>query len=172
MDGEDDSGPGRPERSPARASREDVGNDPPQVGQAEGRGGILVERARVADGGSGLAANPRGGVVRLFPDEELATGLCVAEGLETALSAAKGFRPVWATLDAGNLAALPVPPGVEALTIVADNDPPNPATGRRAGIGAAEACAERWAAAGVEVRIWRAPAEGTDMNDFVRGAAA
>ncbi len=113
-----------------------------------------------------------GGVVRLFDDEELSTGLCVAEGLETALSAAKGFRPTWATLDAGNLAVLPVLPGVEALTIVADNDPPNPATGRHAGIEAAWACAASWTKAGAEVRVWLAPDEGADLNDYVREVAA
>jgi hypothetical protein len=37
---------------------------------------------------------------------------------------------------------------------------------------AAEACAERWAEAGAEVRIWHAPAEGDDFNDFVARAAA
>ena len=111
-------------------------------------------------------------MVRLFPDEELATGLCVAEGLETALSAAKGFRPVWATIDAGNLAAFPVLPGVECLTIVADNDPANPRTGRRAGIEAAWACAASWTKAGAQVRVWVAPDEGQDLNDFVREDAA
>ena len=111
-------------------------------------------------------------MVRLFADEELTTGLCVAEGLETALSAAKGFRPTWATLDAGNLAALPVLPGVEALTIVADNDPPNPRTGRRTGIEAAWACAASWTKAGAEVRVWLAPDEGADLNDYVREVAA
>jgi hypothetical protein len=79
---------------------------------------------------------------------------------------------VWATIDAGNLAAFPVLPGVEALTIVADHDRPNPRTGRRAGTEAAEACARRWAEAGAEVRIWLAPDEGADLNDYVREAAA
>ena len=111
-------------------------------------------------------------MVRLHPDEGLITGLLVAEGLETALSAALGFRPVWATIDAGNLAAFPVLPGVECLTILADHDRPNPRTGRRAGLVAAEACARRWLAAGAEVRVWRAPAEGEDFNDFVTAEAA
>jgi len=144
---------------------------------------INLHRTWLAADGSGKADIPKprlllkghrkhGGVVRLLPDEELTTGLCVAEGLETALTAAKGFRPAWACLDAGNLAAFPVLPGVEALTIVADHDRPNPRTGRRAGTEAAEACTRRWTEAGAEVRVWQAPDEGEDLNDFVREAAA
>jgi hypothetical protein len=113
-----------------------------------------------------------GGVVRLWPDEEVSTGLCIAEGLETALTTAHGFTPVWACIDAGNLAAFPVLPGIESLTIVADHDKPNPKTGKRAGIEAAEACAERWLSAEKEVRIWRAGTEGQDFNDWFTGAAA
>jgi hypothetical protein len=108
---------------------------------------INLHRTWLAADGSGKADIPKprlflkhhrkhGGVIRLFPDEELTTGLCVAEGLETALSAALGFRPVWATLDAGNLAAFPVLPGVECLTIVADHDlarPSRPAGRARGG---------------------------------------
>jgi putative DNA primase/helicase len=90
-------------------------------------------------------------------------GLLIGEGLETCFSAALGFQPVWACLDAGNLETLPVLGGIEALTIVADRD--------EAGIKAAGACGRRWLRAGVEVRIWKAPSEGADMNDFA-GAAA
>lgn len=119
-----------------------------------------------------LADREKVGVVRLWPDEELTHGLCVGEGLETCLTAAHGFTPVWACLDAANLAVLPVLPGVEALTIVADHDEPNPRTGKRAGTRAAAECAERWLAAGREVRVWKAPTEGADFNDFAREAAA
>ena len=59
----------------------------------------------------------------------------VAEGIESALSLAWAFVPVWACIDAGNLAALPVLDGIEALTIAADNDP--------AGQAAAQTCATR-----------------------------
>jgi CHC2-type zinc finger protein len=34
-----------------------------------------------------------GGVIRLWPDEKVTTGLCVAEGIETALTAAPRLRP-------------------------------------------------------------------------------
>jgi hypothetical protein len=113
-----------------------------------------------------------GGVVRLWPDEEIVYSLCVAEGIETALSAALGFGLAWATIDADNVKKLPVLPGIEALTIVADHDHPNPKSGRRAGLAAAKECARRWAEAGCEVRVWRAPEPGADFNDFAQGTAA
>ena len=90
----------------------------------------------------------RGGVIRLWPDECVTTGLALAEGIESALAAARLFQPVWAALAASNLAQFPVLPGVEALTIYADHD--------NIGIIAAKACARRWHEAGREVRI-RAP---------------
>ncbi len=105
----------------------------------------------------------RGGCVRLWPDEAVTTGLGIAEGIETALSLAHAFRPVWALIDAGNLAALPELPGIEALTIAADNDP--------AGTAAADECAERWAAAGREVCIVQAEGERQDLNDLARATA-
>jgi putative DNA primase/helicase len=102
----------------------------------------------------------QGGVIRLWPDEAVTTGLGIAEGIESALSLAHAFRPVWSCIDAGNLAAFPVLPGIECLTIAADNDP--------AGIRAANACAERWHQAGREVRLVMPPAEGADLNDLAR----
>jgi putative DNA primase/helicase len=82
------------------------------------------------------------------------------------------FGLAWATLDAANLAALPVLGGIEALTVVSDHDPPNAKTGIRPGNAAAEECARRWARAGVEVRVWTSPTPGTDLNDFARAGAA
>jgi hypothetical protein len=113
-----------------------------------------------------------GGVIRLWPDDAVTCGLLIAEGIETALTAAIGFGLAWSCIDAGNLGALPVLPGIEALTIVADHDPPNPRTGKRAGEEAACECARRWVAAGCEVRVWRAPEPGNDFNDFAKEAAA
>src|SRR5690606_13343210 len=77
----------------------------------------------------------RGGVIRLWPDESVTTGLGIAEGIETALSAAHAFQPVWSVLDAGNLCIFPVLDGIESLTISADND--------AAGLKAARACGQR-----------------------------
>jgi putative DNA primase/helicase len=99
-----------------------------------------------------------GGVIRLVDDECVSNGLGIAEGIETALSVMKGgWRPVWSCIDAGNLGSFPVLNGVECLTIFADNDP--------AGIKAAEQCAERWQAAGKEVRSVLPQTYKTDWND-------
>jgi len=98
-----------------------------------------------------------GGVVRLSADDEVTSALGVAEGIETAL--AVPFRPVWACLSAGQLAAFPVLAGIEALTIFADQD--------KAGLDAANACGERWHAADREVTM-AAPLQG----DFADRRAA
>ncbi len=116
-----------------------------------------VKPARMLLGGH----TKQGGVVRLWPDEFVTTGLGIAEGIETALSMAHAYTPVWACLDAGNLALLPVLQGVETLLIGADNDP----AGRRA----AQECAGRWHAAGVEVLITKQ--EQNDLNDVLQEAA-
>lgn len=103
------------------------------------------------------------GVLRLWPDEAVTYGLGVAEGVETALSLAHAFTPVWACIDAGNLAGLPALAGVESIFIAADND--------EAGLRAAHECAARWHLAGREVRLIVAPDDGSDLNDLARGAA-
>ena len=103
-----------------------------------------------------------GGVVRLWPDEAVTMGLGVAEGIETALSLAHAFTPVWACIDASNLAAFPVLEGVESLAIAVDHD--------FAGIAAANTCAERWTAAGREVRVVMAATPKADLNDLARAA--
>ncbi|SPR99314.1 DUF7146 domain-containing protein [Cupriavidus taiwanensis] len=104
----------------------------------------------------------QGGVIRLWPDEAVTAGLGIAEGIETALSLAWAHAPVWACIDAGNLAAFPYLAGVECLVIGADNDP--------AGKAAADTCAQRWAAAGAEVYVTR-QAEN-DLNDVLMEVAA
>lgn len=143
---------------------------------------MTLHRTWLARDGSGKAAidRPRllwpglpkaGGVVRLLADDEISTGLAIAEGIETALSALAVGYPVWACIDAGNLAGFPVLEGIEALTILADRDRPD-RHGRRAGQEAAEACAARWRAAGREVRVWLPLAEGEDFNDVAQRMAA
>jgi hypothetical protein len=124
------------------------------------------------------AAKPRslgttaGGVIRLWPDEDVGEGLVIGEGVETVLAAAtriehKGtmLRPAWAVGSAGALEAFPVLAGVEALTILVDHD----ASG--AGQRAAERCAERWARAGREVTLLTPRDLGLDFNDLVRWIA-
>jgi putative DNA primase/helicase len=107
-----------------------------------------------------------GGVVRLWPDEEVTLGLLIGEGIESSLTAAHGFQPVWACLDKGNMADFPVLAGIDCLTIVADHD--RDGGGQRA----AESCARRWLAAGVETRVWMSESLGQDFNDFAGGGAA
>jgi hypothetical protein len=120
-----------------------------------------------ADGTKALVDPPRlllkdhrkaGGVIRLWPDDAVTRGLAIAEGIETALAAAHAFTPVWAAIDAGNLAAFPVLVGIESLTIFADADD--------AGMKAAVACAQRWAAHAEVVTITPRQA-GADIADLV-----
>ena len=103
----------------------------------------------------------QGGVIRLWPDEYVSHGLAITEGIETALSLAHAYQPVWSCVDAGNLAAFPVLAGIESLVIGADNDP--------AGQKAARTCATRWADADREVLVTRQSAN--DLNDVVKEAA-
>ena len=117
----------------------------------------LGNKARMVLGKHSTAS----GVVRLWADEDVTHGLGVAEGIETALSLAHGFQPVWALIDAGHIAKFKPLPGIESLTIACDNDP--------AGIKAARQCAAAWAAAGVEVFVTRQ--EPNDLNDVVKGVA-
>ena len=105
-----------------------------------------------------------GAVVRLWPDESVTLGLAVGEGVETCLSLAHAFTPVWACMDAGNLAALPVLGGIESLLIAADND--------EAGIDASEACAQRWVSAGCEVSIVTPGGAANDINDLAQEVVA
>jgi putative DNA primase/helicase len=107
-----------------------------------------------------------GGAVRLAaadPDKPL----LVAEGIETALSAmqASGL-PAWAALSTSGLKSLELPQEIATVTICADNDE------NGAGIGAAQAAAQRWTSEGRTVRVAIPEHTGTDFNDVLRGAAA
>lgn len=108
-----------------------------------------------------LAAGHRkaGGVIRLWPRQS-GQPLGIAEGIETALSLAWAVSPAWAAIDAGNLAALPVLPGVPELLIAVDADP--------AGEAASAECSTRWLAAGRRVRLVRPDAGCSDLNDVAQ----
>ena len=99
-----------------------------------------------------------GGVIRLWPNESVTTGIAIAEGVETALAAAHAYTPIWAAIDAGNLQAIPVLAGIECLVIIADHDD--------RGLQAAAVCAQRWADGGREVSIVTPDAEGADLADL------
>jgi len=99
----------------------------------------------------------QGGVIRLFPDECVTTGLGIAEGIETALSLAHEYTPVWAAVSAGNMASLPALDGVESLMIAVDQDD--------AGRSAAQVLAHRWIGDGREVFVMQVP--NGDLNDHI-----
>lgn len=123
---------------------------------ADGRGKAALQPARLL-----LPRHEKAGaVVRLFPDEAVTTGLGLSEGIESALSLAHVGLPVWAAIDAGNLAELPVLDGIEELAIAVDRDP--------AGERAADSIAHRWITAGRRVRLVK-PRAG-DLNDIATGA--
>ena len=107
----------------------------------------------------GIAA---GAAVKLDADDTVTMGLTIGEGIETCLAARQlGLRPAWALGSAGAVSAFPVLGGVEALTILAENDPTNRT--------AVETCAARWHAAGREVIVVE-PVAGSDILDSMREA--
>ena len=97
------------------------------------------------------------GVIRLYPDEYASIGLGIAEGIETALSLAHEYQPVWAAINAGNMGSIPVLNGIECLTIAVDTDD--------AGRSATESLSRRWHEAGIKVRHFRV--EHGDLNDHL-----
>jgi hypothetical protein len=115
----------------------------------------------------------KGCVIRLWPDDEVTTGLVLGEGIETVLAAATriahrgtSLSPAWAAGDAGHLAALPILAGIEVLTLLVDHDE------SRTGQDAAQACSARWTAAGREVIRLVPRLVRTDFADLVRGRPA
>jgi putative DNA primase/helicase len=103
------------------------------------------------------------GVVRLSSDEDVLAGLFIAEGLETALAGMSiGLRPMWSTGSTSIMAKLPVVSGIEAITILADND----ADG--AGERAANELNERWKNAGRDTKVLAPETQG-DLNDLLMG---
>ena len=129
---------------------------------------------RPITGEKAIALGPMGGcVIRLWPDEAVEQGLVIGEGVETVLSAATRMvhrgtllQPAWAACVANNIKNFPVLPGIEALTVLVDNDPPD-RHGRRAGQDAAAECTARWSAAGREVIRLTPNAVDADFNDVV-----
>ena len=104
-----------------------------------------------------------GAAIKLDADDAVLDGLHIGEGVETCLAARQlGLRPTWALGSAGAIAAFPVLNGIEALTLLAEQDD--------ASARAVEACAARWHAIGREVLINRAVG-GKDLNDALRVAA-
>ena len=124
---------------------------------------------RPIDGGKPKALGPTAGcIIRLWPDEAVEGGLALGEGVETVLAAATRIehrgtllQPAWASGSAGNMANFPVLSGIEALTLLIDND----ASG--AGQRASEECRARWVAAGREVTALIPNISNSDFNNLV-----
>lgn len=143
-----------------------------------------IHRTALQPDGSGKATLPglhdprkmlgsnKGACVKLSPDAHVTRGLGIAEGLETALSVIGnfGFSPVWSLLTAGALARFPVLPGIECLSIFADND--HVKNGKQAGTEAARQCSSNWTGADRECAIWSPPDIGSDFNDLTGRIAA
>ena len=141
------------------------------VSDAQTREPLSIHRTWITKTGKAPIDPPRAplanhslknGVIRLWPDDYVTGGLAICEGIETALSLAHGFTPVWSVLDAGHMEKFSVIRSVEVLTIGADND--------KAGLDAARACAARWLAQGKTVRITQQ--HTNDINDILTEAAA
>jgi putative DNA primase/helicase len=113
-----------------------------------------------------IIGHPNGGAVRLAP---ATVELGVAEGIETALSAAELHGiPTWACLNTSTLQAFMVPPAVKRVVIFADRDKLNPKTGKRAGTVAAGTLATRLLEQRIACRI-QYPALGfKDCNDELK----
>jgi len=101
-----------------------------------------------------------GSAIKLDGDDAVLEGLHIGEGVETCLAARElGLRPAWALGSAGAIAAFPVLPAIEALSLLAEHDEAN--------ARAIEACGARWHEAGREVLIIK-PIGGNDLNDAAR----
>jgi putative DNA primase/helicase len=104
--------------------------------------------------------------IKLDADETVTTGLTIGEGIETALAARQlGFKPAWAMGSVSTMSTFPVLSGIEALTLLAEDDK------KGANAKAIHACGMRWHGAGREV-ITVASKTGGDVNDAIKGRAA
>jgi hypothetical protein len=122
----------------------------------------LGERARVPTPRKTIGRRPPGAAVRLHaPGAEL----LVAEGVPSALSAARLLAlPAWALLAAGALALWNPPAGVTSVVIAADRDP--------AGARAAWRLLRRLRQAGIACRLCWPPAPHRDWNDALMAVLA
>jgi len=100
--------------------------------------------------------------IKLSADADVADHLTIGEGCETVLAGMLlGYRPAWAVGDAGELAAFPILPGIESITVLVDHDKNE--TGQRAALE----CSRRWTSAGREVFRFMPRRTGDDVNDLL-----
>jgi hypothetical protein len=102
-----------------------------------------------------------GSAIKIDPDDVVHEGLAVAEGIESAIAARFLYRPSWSLIDANGINGFPVLPGIEHLSIFADND------ANKTGEIAAYECQERWQRAGAEAVIQMPPNVGEDIADII-----
>jgi putative DNA primase/helicase len=149
----------------------DIESDRPQAIQR-----IAIDRDLKKIGSLSLGPT-RNAAIKIYDHVAITSGLCIAEGLETALSGptiqyhSTVLAPIWATGGSETMRAFPVLPAIEALTILVDHDRLNAKTGERPGEAAARACAQRWRATGRDVLRLMPDRLGEDFNDVVRGGA-
>ncbi|MBN9021583.1 MAG: toprim domain-containing protein [Rhizobiales bacterium] len=111
-----------------------------------------LQRTALAEDGSWLdrrmLGRTRGSAIKLGAVDAAARELVICEGLETGLSAlVLGFSPVWVLGSVGRIGTFLVLPDIERLTILRETDDEG------ASIAASLRCAERWHAAGRQVRF-------------------
>jgi putative DNA primase/helicase len=121
----------------------------------DGRDKANVSRPRLVSGKFG-----KGPTIRLAPTAPL---MGIAEGIETALSAAKLFRiPVWSVLYDGGIESFEPPPECQHLIVFADHDPH----------GVSQRAAEAFCARlQFPVEIKMPEQSGADWNDVLLGKA-
>jgi hypothetical protein len=130
-----------------------------------------IHRTALREDGLGKADHPavgsakqmlgpiRSSAIKLTSDEDVTSGLHIAEGIESGLTAMLlGLQPVWVMGSAAQISRFPVLAGLESLTVLADHDP--------AGHSAASDCARKYSLSGKEARVLLPPKEGTDWNDY------
>jgi hypothetical protein len=108
-----------------------------------------------------MTLGPTAGAVIRLSEPQPGKPLVIGEGIETAASAGLILGcPAWATIAAGNLTRIELPPAVAEVIVAADAD----LVGRRE----AERAAQRWQAEGRRVRIATPDAVGLDFNDLMQ----
>jgi hypothetical protein len=107
---------------------------------------------------------PSGGAAAMLdPFDNVLGGLHVGAGVETCMTVRerKNFRPAWALGSDVEIEKFPVLSGIEAITLIREND--------ASSIRVCDICARRWDAAGREVFIDLPKAGFNDVNDVIRG---
>lgn len=100
----------------------------------------------------------KGGAIKIWGDQDVTMGLGIAEGVETALTLAHVYQPVWATISANGMAEFPVLPGLEGLCVAVDNDP--------AGRSAAQRVIDRYREA--QIQVLATQQSCNDLNDMAQ----